>query len=204
MYLQVPKDTIVFISGVPGSGKTTVAYELFKNYCDFRIVEETDIIREILRGYRKHLALMGISIPDEITPHNVFLDYATASRQCEVMMNSIIAIVHRQQRNDIPTIINGVHIIPEILYDNMLFSSHIAYVNLFIESEDLLWTLLRNRDPQKYKKEGVPFLYRMNLDLHKQTSLLAKAHPNVLSLNNSRLSSEETLFEVAKFLRTLF
>ena len=85
MYLQVPKDTIVFISGVPGSGKTTVAYELFKNYCDFRIVEETDIIREILRGYRKHLALMGISIPDEITPHNVFLDYATASRQCEYM-----------------------------------------------------------------------------------------------------------------------
>ncbi len=163
MYLQVPKDTIVFISGVPGSGKTTVAYELFKNYCDFRIVEETDIIREILRGYRKHLALMGISIPDEITPHNVFLDYATASRQCEVMMNSIIAIVHRQQRKEIPTIINGVHIIPEILYDNMLFSSHIAYVNLFIESEDLLWTRLRNRDPQKYKKEGVPFLYRMNL-----------------------------------------
>ena len=107
MYLQVPKDTIVFISGVPGSGKTTVAYELFKNYCDFRIVEETDIIREILRGYRKHLALMGISIPDEITPHNVFLDYATASRQCEVMMNSIIAIVHRQQRKEIPTIING-------------------------------------------------------------------------------------------------
>ena len=51
MYLQVPKDTIVFISGVPGSGKTTVAYELFKNYCDYRIVEETDIIREILRGY---------------------------------------------------------------------------------------------------------------------------------------------------------
>ena len=100
MYLQVPKDTIVFISGVPGSGKTTVAYELFKNYCDFRIVEETDIIREILRGYRKHLALMGISIPDEITPHNVFLDYATASRQCEVMMNSIIAIVHRQQRKE--------------------------------------------------------------------------------------------------------
>ena len=94
MYLQVPKDTIVFISGVPGSGKTTVAYELFKNYCDFRIVEETDIIREILRGYRKHLALMGISIPDEITPHNVFLDYATASRQCEVMMNSIMAAQH--------------------------------------------------------------------------------------------------------------
>ena len=64
-------------------------------------------------------------------------------------MNSIIAIVHRQQRKEIPTIINGVHIIPEILYDNMLFSSHIAYVNLFIESEDLLWTRLRNRDPQK-------------------------------------------------------
>lgn len=84
------------------------------------------------------------------------------------------------------------------------FAVQKEYVNLFIESEDLLWTRLRNRDPQKYKKEGVPFLYRMNLDLHKQTSLLAKAHPNVLSLNNSRLSSEETLFEVAKFLRTLF
>lgn len=152
MYLQVPKDTIVFISGVPGSGKTTVAYELFKNYCDFRIVEETDIIREILRGYRKHLALMGISIPDEITPHNVFLDYATASRQCEVMMNSIIAIVHRQQRKEIPTIINGVHIIPEILYDNMLFSSHIAYVVLAVKRKRQAYIKKKIRDKENQAK----------------------------------------------------
>ena len=68
MYLQVPKDTIVFISGVPGSGKTTVAYELFKNYCDFRIVEETDIILSLIHissqivhvHYKRHLTFVLI------------------------------------------------------------------------------------------------------------------------------------------------
>ena len=45
------KNLILLISGVPGAGKTTISYELLKKMDYFRIVQETDILREIIRGY---------------------------------------------------------------------------------------------------------------------------------------------------------
>ena len=46
---EIPEGFIVFISGVPGVGKTTISYELLKRCNSFRIIEETDLIREVLR-----------------------------------------------------------------------------------------------------------------------------------------------------------
>ena len=54
---MIPDGLIVFISGVPGVGKTTISYELLKNIGKFRIIEETDLVREILRGYNNYLKL---------------------------------------------------------------------------------------------------------------------------------------------------
>ena len=48
-------ELIVFISGVPATGKTTISYELLKRYNIFRIIQETDLIREILRGYNEYI-----------------------------------------------------------------------------------------------------------------------------------------------------
>ena len=56
---KLPQDLILLISGVPGVGKTTISNELLKTYKEFRLVEETDIIREILRGYKNRLIEMG-------------------------------------------------------------------------------------------------------------------------------------------------
>ena len=52
---QVPDGLVVFISGVPGAGKTTISYELLKRYDIFRIIQETDLMREILRGYNMYV-----------------------------------------------------------------------------------------------------------------------------------------------------
>ena len=41
----LPQNLIVLISGVPGVGKTTISNELLKTHNEFRLVEETDIIR---------------------------------------------------------------------------------------------------------------------------------------------------------------
>ena len=46
---------IILISGVPSAGKTTISYELLRRINCFRIVQETDILREILRGYNQFL-----------------------------------------------------------------------------------------------------------------------------------------------------
>ena len=48
--VRIPDGFVVFISGVPGVGKTTISYELLKKRAEFRIVQETDLIREVLRG----------------------------------------------------------------------------------------------------------------------------------------------------------
>ena len=51
----IPEGFVLFISGVPGVGKTTISYELLKKINAFRIIEETDLIREILLGYNEYL-----------------------------------------------------------------------------------------------------------------------------------------------------
>ena len=84
-----------------------------------------------------------------------------AKQQCKIMKNSIVNIIKRQQRKRIPSIINGVHIIPEELYLCTPFPN-ILYINLYIDSEKTLWNRLNKRNPQKYKKEYVPLLYQTN------------------------------------------
>ena len=68
----LPENLIILISGVPGVGKTTISWELIKVYQEFRLVEETDIIREILRGYNNRLASVYKSSSDEIYTHDIF------------------------------------------------------------------------------------------------------------------------------------
>lgn len=161
----LPNDLIVLISGVPGVGKTTISYELLKEHEEFRLVEETDIIREILRGYNEYLEnIHDTPLNDVIYEHDIFLSYDMAKHQCRIMKNSIINIIQRQQRKGIPTIINGVHIIPEELYLNIK-SPNILFINLYVDSEAALWKRLKIRDPQKYKPDRIPLLYKTNTDL---------------------------------------
>ena len=133
---------ILFISGVPSAGKTTISYELLREIDYFRIVQETDILREILRGYNTYLSQEVSEILSDLTepaPHTELLSYERAKIQCTIMKKSIIEIVKRQNRKCIPTIICGVHIIPEILYNNIP-GNNIKYVNLYFDCEEDLYS----------------------------------------------------------------
>lgn len=110
------KNLILLISGVPGAGKTTISYELLKKMDYFRIVQETDILREIIRGYNDYLSQSMPNIYgnfEEPASHSELLSYDRSKQQCIIMKNSIDEIIKRQNRKCIPTIICGVHIIPE-------------------------------------------------------------------------------------------
>ncbi len=195
---DLPNDLIVFISGVPGVGKTTISYELLKLYKEFRLVEETDIIREVLRGYINRLEKSYDFFSDNIYSHDIFLSYEMAKQQCKIMKDSILNIVKRQQRKKIPTIINGVHIIPEELYLSMP-NSNILYINLYIDSEESLRNRLKERNSQKYTRECIPFLYQTNIDLNNSFHRIPKDSCNWHSINVSALSVQETLFEIDNF-----
>ena len=54
--MHVPKDAILMLSGVSCVGKTTAAYEIVKNYPEFRRVSEYDLLRTIVRTAYEYLA----------------------------------------------------------------------------------------------------------------------------------------------------
>ena len=199
--LNLPKGFIVFISGVPGSGKTTVSYNLLKKYNEFRIVEETDLIREILLGYNEYLVNeytedYNFIKKINITDHNKLLSLNEAKEQCKHMKYSLKNIVERQQRKGICTIINGVHIIPGML-NELIKSNNIIYINLYVNNQTELYNRIYNRNPSSYMLEHIPFIYHTNIDLYQHTSVLCKSFPYLFyNIDVTNLSIDKTLKKI--------
>lgn len=194
---------IILISGVPSAGKTTISYELLRRINCFRIVQETDILREILRGYNQFLveSLPNIAPKiDYLAPHTELLSYNKAKSQCKIMKNSIIEVINRQNRKQISTIICGVHIIPEILYED-INSTNVKYINLYFDCKEDLYSHLKTRDTDKYGKKSVDFLYNMNVKLQNNFSSLQFQYPHMFtSINVGKLTVEETIDFIIDFL----
>ena len=200
--IEIPDGFIIFISGVPGVGKTTISYELLKRFNAFRIIEETDLIREVLRGYNSFLKQefptqsYDILSQVKITDHTKLLSLEEAKQQCNFMRSSFEGIVNRQKRKGISSIINGVHIIPEIL-NGLAGNRNIIYINLYITSEQALYTRLVNRNPESYMINHIPFIYKSNMDLYTSTEKLSVKFPYMFNnVDVTELSVEETISEI--------
>lgn len=149
----IPDGLIVFICGVPGLGKTTISYELLKMFNKFRIIQETDLIREVLRGYNEYLKIEFGNQMDfvfdkiYITDHTKLLTFEEAKFQCKTMKQSFEQIIARQQRKGIATIINGVHVIPEVLCD-IAENNNIIFINLYVTKEHEIYERI-SKEPVK-------------------------------------------------------
>ncbi|MFD2588116.1 hypothetical protein ACFSQJ_14310 [Croceitalea marina] len=203
---ELPKGFIVFISGVPGVGKTTISYELLKMFDEFRIVEETDLIREVLRGYNEYIEDKFKNEPHllfkeiEITPSAKFLSYDEAKKQCGHMKKSFEKIIGRQKRKGITTIINGVHIVPEIL-DGLFDNDNIIYFNLFINDKHSLFERWKERNPLKYTIQNLSVVFDTNLALSASTQTLSKKTENIFNdIDITHLSVGQTKTEIIKCL----
>lgn len=197
----IPDGLIVFISGVPGVGKTTISYELLKKIEKFRIIEETDLIREVLRGYNDYLKIEFGNQVDfifekiHITDHNKLLTFDEAKVQCKIMIKSFEQIVARQKRKGIASIINGVHIIPEIL-NGISENNNIIYINLYITNEQEIYNRILNRDSCSYMLNYVPFIFQTNTDLYLSTKKIALKHHHVFNIDVTSLSIEDTINKI--------
>lgn len=204
----IPDNLIIFICGVPGMGKTTISYELLKKYEKFRIVEETDLIREVLRGYNDYLfrkfenKVEFIFEQISITDHKKLLSYDDAKFQCEIMKTSFEQIVARQQRKGISTIINGVHIVPEVLAD-MLQNKKVVFINLYVTKEMEIYKRIFARDSKSYMLEHIPFIFQTNNDLYFSTEKMTVKYHNVINLDVTDLSINTTISQIIERIRCL-
>ncbi len=200
--LNIPKGYIVMISGVPGSGKTTISYNLLKQFSVFRIIEETDLMREILLGYNNFLKKTNPSITEvidnvKITDHNVLLTLNEAKQQCKIMKCSIEKIIERQKRKGIPSIINGVHIIPSIL-NGLCKNEKIIYINLYVNNKESIYNRIYNRNPNSYMLNNIELIYQSGKDLFVDTAKLEETN-NLFLFNNidvTNLSINETINKI--------
>lgn len=203
--LTIPDGLIVFISGVPGVGKTTISYELLQKVDKFRIIEETDLIREVLRGYNDYLKIEFGNQVDfvfekiHITDHTKLLTFEEAKIQCKTMIKSFEQIVTRQKRKGIASIINGVHIIPEIL-NGIAENNNIIYINLYISNEQEIYERISNRDSCSYMLNYVPFIFQTNKDLYFSTEKIALKNRYVFNIDVTNLSIEDTINQIVSYI----
>lgn len=197
----IPDGLIVFISGVPGVGKTTISYELLRKINKFRIIEETDLIREVLRGYNDYLKIEFGNQVDfvfetiQITEHTKLLTFEEAKIQCNAMKKSLEHIVARQQRKGIASIINGVHIIPEVI-NGIGNNKNIIYINLYVTNEHEIYERILNRDPASYMLNYIPFIFQTNKDLYLSTEKLSLKYNYIFNIDVTCLSIEDTIKKI--------
>ena len=202
MNKRLPDNTIILISGAPGIGKTTISHLLLSAFPELLMIEETDIIREILLGYDEYLSINKINSLNELCDHNVILDYEMALEQCHIMKASIRNIILRQQRKGIPTIINGVHIIPEVLYDYLDFPN-VIYVILYTDTKRELEKHYMSRNDNKHPK-SLSLTFDMNKKLFRRSSDLIGHKKNVFVINISSLSASDVNDIIAKQLKNFY
>lgn len=205
-----PSDLILILSGVPGAGKTTISYELLKQYNLFKIIEETDLIREVLRGYTNYLIAnsseeLSVIKKNNIIDHGIILSYQETINQCKIMAYSIKKIIERQQRKHIPTIINGTHIIPNIINELFVNPQNIVYINLYISDKNVIKERIYNRDYSSKMIEDIDKIFVLNKDININFLALSnseKVSHHVIDVTN--LSVNETISAIVSLLEKKF
>ena len=202
--MHVPKDAILMLSGVSCVGKTTAAYEIVKNYPEFRRVSEYDLLRTVVRTAYECLAEEAYIDKDElISKYHALFESITNSNfeitklQSEQLLPYVKEIILRQQRRRIPTIIEGTGIIPSAYFPNnqplAWLSKHVVFINLYISDEEDHISRRQSRSEERdyhesaSKTEIIISQSRAgkNQLLHMQAIKLQQKFKNVFSLDVS-------------------
>lgn len=202
--------TILIISGLPCIGKTTIAYELIKKYPQFRSVTEMDIMRTVLRKAIENLETNNIFNNVNIKEYyeNLFnslreSSYDIACEQSKQLLPFVKDIIFRQQRRNIPTIIEGAEIIPITFFDDnqkvCWINDNIIFIYLYIADE----AEHKRRRINRCKTRGynineaneIKIVYKIRNEKHirflRDAQNLSKTNNNIFTIDISNKSIEE-------------
>jgi len=140
---DLPDPLIVLIGGSTGSGKSSVALEV-AHRLGIRNVIGTDYVRQVLRTlFSKDIlpdlylstynAYKAVNIPIAPGEDKVVIGYAEQAKHVAV---GIEAIIQRATAEGTDVILEGIHILPSILNDELLQNPTVNFVFLSLDSEE--------------------------------------------------------------------
>lgn len=202
--MDFPKDAILMLSGVSCVGKTTTAYEIVKNYSEFRRVSEYDLIRTVVRtAYGQLSDEAYINKSEVMDKYNAVFKSITSNNfeitrlQSEQLVPYVKEIILRQQRRQIPTIIEGTGIIPNTYFPNNKplpwITPHVVFINLYIsdEKEHISRRKSRSRERSYHESDSKALAIisqcraEKNQLLHRQAIELQQTYKNIFSIDIS-------------------
>lgn len=217
LQLNIPKDCILILSGVPCVGKTTTAYNILRSFPEFRRVSELDIIRTVVRSVintlerkeqinkdilQKHYSALFKSLSEE--------DLSVAKQQSKLLIPYVREIVSRQQKRKIPTIIEGTSIVPSTYFCNGHpingFENNVIFINLYLsdENEHIQRRISRCKEREysasdfMSKEKIIKVRREKNHMLHYETMELSQKCNKVFSIDVAKMNQEAVVEEILR------
>ena len=154
------KPIIVLLAGVPGIGKSTLAVDLSKRLEITNIIG-TDMVREILRQ-----TISSALIPELHSSSYEAYKYLKPTlnpilrqsivgyeEQCRHVIVGVEAAIQSALYSRENTIIEGVHLAPNILKSSILEESHVIMILFYLENEEEHLRRIQSRG-SKIKQRG--------------------------------------------------
>lgn len=221
--MYIPKDAILMLSGVSCVGKTTTAYEIVKNYPEFRRVSEYDLMRTVVRTAYEYLAEEAYIDKNKLkSKYNALFKSITSNNfeitklQSEQLLPYVKEIVLRQQRRQIPTIIEGTGIVPNTYFPNnqplAWLTEHVIFINLYLSDKEEHISRRRSRSEERDYHESVNKTETIisqsraekNQLLHMQAIKLHQIFKNVFSIDVSNCTPNHAASKIMEFVFDYF
>lgn len=201
---KIPTNTIVFISGASGVGKTTIARKILEYIPEIIVIEEIDLIREAIRSNNKSIEAKLLNSKSNLTPQQIdailntnLINKSTSELsinevklQSELLLEPLIMICKRLQEKALPAIIEGVNLsFQQLLLSNYFDSSNMFFVNLYSSDEkrhkERIDTRCKKRNTKKIPVENFKRIRDVNDYLYEQTQNIINETSFNISLNHN-------------------
>lgn len=174
MLRKSEKPLIILIGGASGVGTSSMAFEL-ANKLKLKNIIGTDMIREVMRK----------TISKEVSPviHKSSFDAYKSIRISSIMIDQVMegfishvevvnvgveAIIERSIKEGISIIIEGVHIVPGFIHQNLLEGNNIIMFTLTVDDEELHKQRFYSRCRKPWVKRSLE-VYMDNFDTIRKT-----------------------------------
>lgn len=137
---RLDRPLVVLIGGTTGVGKSTVATTLASRLGITRVIA-TDVIRQVLRAFFTHEAMPSVHYSafeagSAVEEDGEDPDIAGYRDQAERVGTAIAAIVERAASEGSPLVVEGVHVVPRTLEDELSARCIVVEALLVIQDED--------------------------------------------------------------------